>query len=240
MLWTKIYLKRSWISTCFERWVHSELHRCALCMCTFLDETEGTPFYLQERNKRVFLWPNDPQLGKIGNDASYSKTNSSCVASSYSLLLEIIGQLPTNLELHSLRKEITVGKQVKLDYLMLPQELASTSVILCHFRRDLLTCQHVVRKESFLLLCTNKNIERLVFSIFYSNVNWFRTRQSSHTSQAVCGISAWHFLTASLLLNPVFTQIGWMSVQQAKPSPRTLGQQLLADNEYSSTNSPFL
>lgn len=107
-------------------------------------------------------------------------------------MLEINRARPHLLEVAFLDKEITLDRKVKLEYLMLPQEHYSTSSILCHFKRDLLTCQSMVRKENFpSYYVQTESIERLgFFSIyFYSSVNSFRTRQRSHTSQAVSGRS---------------------------------------------------
>lgn len=109
-------------------------------------------------------------------------------------MLEINRATSHLLEVVFLDKEITLDREVKLEYLMLPQEHYSTSSILSHFKRDLLTCQSMVRKENFpSYYVQTESIERLVcffFSIyFYSSVNSFRMRQRSHTSQAVSGRS---------------------------------------------------
>lgn len=103
---------------------------------------------------------------------------------------------------------------------MQPQEHYFTSLILCNFRRDLLTCQHVVREANSLsYYVQGERIERLGLFPFSTAMLIHLGRGKEVIHHTLFLGNQHDIFSLPLLLNPAFTQIGWMSVQQAEPYP---------------------
>lgn len=112
---------------------------------------------------------------------------------------------------------------MKLQYVMQLQEHYFPSLILCNFRRDLLTCQHAVRKANSLsYYVQGERIEMIGFFPF-STAALIHLGWGKEVVHHMLLLGDQHdIFSLPLLLNPAFTQIGWMSVQQAEPSSRTV------------------